>query len=210
MTLPRLMDMGLERLSNAISDMGNLAQDSVMRAIQAYAKGEQITQQALDRARQLSTLSNEVEELAVELLARYQPVASDLRYIKSCLEIAYGFSRFGRYAYDIAQVLEIFGDVSLCDRTPVEELSGRVTQMIQTSVQSFRTKDTKLARSLRHEDDLVDKMYLDYMKQITGDKTISVKCALASTLVMRYLERIADHACYIGDSVVYIVTASKI
>jgi len=210
MTLPRLMDMGLERLSNAISDMGNLAQESVMRAIQAYAKGEQITQQALDRARQLSTLSNEVEELAVELLARYQPVASDLRYIKSCLEIAYGFSRFGRYAYDIAQVLEIFGDVSLCDRTPVEELSGRVTQMIQTSVQSFRTKDTKLARSLRHEDDLVDKMYLDYMKQITGDKTISVKCALASTLVMRYLERIADHACYIGDSVVYIVTASKI
>ena len=210
MTLPRLMDMGLERLSNAISDMGNLAQDSVMRAIQAYAKGEKITQQALDRAHQLSMLSNEVEELAVELLARYQPVASDLRYIKSCLEIAYGFSRFGRYAYDIAQVLEIFGDVSRCDRTHVEELSVRVTQMIQTSVQSFRTKDTKLARSLRHEDDLVDKMYLDYMKQITGDKTISVKCALASTLVMRYLERIADHACYIGDSVVYIVTASKI
>lgn len=159
---------------------------------------------------QLSTLSNEVEELAVELLARYQPVASDLRYIKSCFEIAYGFSRFGRYAYDIAQVLEIFGDVSGCDRTPVEELSGRVTQMIQTSVHSFRTKDTKLARSLRHEDDLVDKMYLDYMKQITRDKTISVKCALASTLVMRYLERIADHACYIGDSVVYIVTASKV
>jgi phosphate transport system protein len=204
------MDMGLERLSNAISDMGNLAQDSVMRAIQAYAKGEQITQQALDRAHQLSALSNEVEELAVELLARYQPVASDLRYIKSCLEIAYGFSRFGRYAYDIAQVLEIFGDVSRCDRTAIEELSGRVTQMIQTSIQSFRTKDTRLARSLRHEDDLVDQMYLDCMKQIIGDKTISVKCALATTLVMRYLERIADHACYIGDSVVYIVTASKI
>ncbi len=204
------MDMGLERLSNAISDMGNLAQDSVMKAIQAYAKGEQITEQALDRARQLSTLANEVEELAVELLARYQPVASDLRYIKSCLEIAYGFSRFGRYAYDIAQVLEIFGDVSRCDRIAVEELSGRVTLMIQTSVQSFRTKDTKLARSLRHEDDQVDKMYLDYMKRITRDKTISVKCALASTLVMRYLERIADHACYIGDSVIYIVTASKI
>jgi phosphate transport system protein len=204
------MDMGLERLSNAISDMGNLAQDSVMKAIQAYAKGEQITKQALDRANQLSMLATEVEELAVELLARYQPVATDLRYIKSCLEIAYGFSRFGRYAYDIAQVLEIFGDVSQCDRTPVEELSGRVTQMIQTSLQSFRTKDTKLARALRHEDDMVDKMYLDYMKKITRDKTIPVKCALASTLVLRYLERIADHACYIGDSVIYIVTASKI
>jgi phosphate transport system protein len=204
------MDMGLERLSNAIGDMGNLAQDSVMRAIQAYAKGEKITSQALDRAHQLSALASEVEELAVELLARYQPVASDLRYIKSCLEIAYGFSRFGRYAYDIAQVLEIFGDVSRCDRTPVEALSGQVSEMIHTSLQSFRTKDTKLARALRHEDDMVDKLYLDYMKKITKDKTISVKCALASTLVMRYLERIADHACYIGDSVIYIVTASKI
>jgi phosphate transport system protein len=57
---------------------------------------------------------------------------------------------------------------------------------------------------------MVDKMYLDYMKKITKDRTVSVKCALASTLVLRYLERIADHACYIGDSVIYIVTASKI
>ena len=98
----------MERLSNAIGDMANLAQESVMKAIQAYAKGERITKEALNRAQQLSMLAAEVEELGVELLARYQPVATDLRFIKSCLEIAYGFSRFGRYAYDIAQVLEIF------------------------------------------------------------------------------------------------------
>jgi len=203
------MDMGLERLSNAISDMGNLAQDSVMRAIQAYAKGQRITQAALDRAHQLSMLADEVEELAVELLARYQPVATDLRFIKSCLEITYGFSRFGRYAFDIAQVLEIYGDLSQCDKSVVEELSAKVTQMIQTSIQSFRTRDTKLARSLRHEDDQVDKTYLDYMKQLSQGKPIALKCALASALVLRYLERIADHACYIGDSVIYIVTGSK-
>ncbi len=104
------MDMGLDRLSNAIGDMGNLAQDSVMKAIQAYAKGERITQEAMTRAHQLSAVANEVEEIAMELLVRYQPVATDLRFIKSCLEIAYGFQRFGRYALDIAQVLEIFGD----------------------------------------------------------------------------------------------------
>jgi phosphate transport system protein len=203
------MDMGLERLSNAISDMGNLAQDSVMRAIQAYAKGQRITQAALDRAHQLSMLADEVEELAIELLARYQPVATDLRFIKSCLEITYGFSRFGRYAFDIAQVLEIYGDLSQCDKSVVEELSAKVTQMIQTSIQSFRTRDTKLARSLRHDDDQVDKTYLDHMKQLSQGKPIALKCALASALVLRYLERIADHACYIGDSVIYIVTGSK-
>src|SRR3989304_1822363 len=151
------MDMGLDRLQNAIVDMANLAQESVMKAIQAYAKGEKITQEALKRANELSILATEVEELAVELLARYQPVATDLRFIKSCLEIAHGFSRFGRYAYDIAQVLEIFGGLSECDKSIVQDLSEKVTQMIKTSILSFKTKDTKMARSLRQEDDQVDK-----------------------------------------------------
>ena len=203
------MDMGLERLSSAIGDMGNLAQDSVMKAIQAYARGERITQEAVTRAHQLSTVANEVEEIAMELLVRYQPVATDLRFIKSSLEIAYGFQRFGRYALDIAQVLEIFGDLSQCDKTGVEEMSNKVAHMINTSIQSFKSRDTKMARSLRHEDDQVDKMYLDQIRRISKAND-QVKCALASTLVMRYLERIADHTCYIGDSVIYIVTGSKI
>jgi phosphate transport system protein len=204
------MDMGLNRLQNAVVDMANLAQQSVMKAIQAYARGERITQEALNRAKELSMLATEVEELAVELLARYQPVATDLRFIKSCLEIAYGFSRFGRYAYDIAQVLEIYGDLTECDKSIVEDLSVKVTSMIQTSIQSFRDRDEKLARSLRQEDDQVDKVYMDFNRQLAKGKRISTRCALASALVLRYLERIADHACYIGDSVVYITTAAKL
>jgi len=208
--LPRLMDMGLSRLQSAVVDMATLAQESVLKAIQAYAKGEEITEEALKRAKELSTLASEVEELAVELLARYQPVATDLRFIKSCLEIAYGFSRFGRYAYDIAQVLQIYGDLSECDKTVVQDLSVKVTKMIQTSIESFKNRDTKLARSLRQEDDQVDKVYLDYNRQLSAGTTIPIKCALASALVLRYLERIADHACYIGDSVIYITTATKV
>lgn len=203
------MDMGEERLSNAIVDMANLAQDSVVKAIEAYEKGQRATDAARNRAAQLSQLSAEVEELGVDLLARYQPVATDLRFIKSCLEIAYGFSRFGRYAYDISQVLEIYGDLSACDKSIIHELSEKVTSMIERSIQSFKTRDTELARSLRKDDDEVDKVYFKYSAALANDKTVTVRCALASTLVLRYLERIADHACYIGDSVVYIVTGSK-
>ena len=204
------MDMGEERLSNAIVDMANLAQDSVVKAIEAYEKGQRARDAARDRAVQLSQLSAEVEELGVDLLARYQPVATDLRFIKSCLEIAYGFSRFGRYAYDISLVLETYGDLSTCDKSVVHELSERVTSMIERSIQSFKSRDTELARPLRKDDDEVDKTYFKYTAALAKDKTITVRCALASTLVLRYLERIADHACYIGDSVVYIVTGSKV
>ena len=207
--MPRLMDMGEERLSNAIADMANLAQDSVVKAIEAYEKGQRATDAAHKRAAQLLQLSAEVEELAVELLARYQPVATDLRFIKSCLEIAYGFSRFGRYAYDISLVLETYGDLSACDKSVIHELSESVTGMIERSIRSFKSRDIELARSLRKDDDEVDKVYFKYAAALADDKTVTVRCALASTLVLRYLERIADHACYIGDSVVYIVTGSK-
>ena len=203
------MDMALERLSNAIVDMAQLAQDSVTKAIQAYEKGDRVRDEAFKRASKLSQLGSEVEELGVDLLARYQPVATDLRFIKSCLEIAYGFSRFGRYAYDISQVLETYGDLSGCDKTVIHELSVKVTEMIARSIQSFKTRDVDLAKSLRKEDDEVDKIYLRYASELAKDKNVTVRCALASTLVLRYLERIADHACYIGDSVVYIVTATK-
>ena len=207
--MPRLMDMGEERLSSAIVDMANLAQDSVVKAIEAYEKGQRATDAARKRAAQLVQLSAEVEELGVDLLARYQPVATDLRFIKSCLEIAYGFSRFGRYAYDISLVLETYGDLATCDKTVIHELSEKVTGMIERSIQSFKTRDTELARSLRKDDDEVDEVYFKYTAAMATDKTVTVRCALASTLVLRYLERIADHACYIGDSVVYIVTGSK-
>jgi phosphate transport system protein len=203
------MDMGEERLQTAIVDMAYLAKDSVVKAIEAYEKGQHVTEAARSRAHELSRLSAEVEELGIDLLARYQPVATDLRLIKSCLEIAYGFSRFGRYAYDIAQVLEMYGDLSGCDKTVIHNLSEKVTQMVERSIQSFKTRDTELARSLRREDDEVDKTYLKYATALANDETMTVRCALASTLVLRYLERIADHACYIGDSVIYIVTASK-
>src|SRR5208337_2658454 len=133
--MPRLMDMGEERLSNAIVDMSNLAQDSVVKALEAYEKGQKATDAARKRAAQLAQLSAEVEELGVDLLARYQPVATDLRFIKSCLEIAYGFFRFGKYAFDISFVLKTHGEFARCEKTVIHELSEKVTSMIERSIQ---------------------------------------------------------------------------
>ncbi len=71
-------------------------------------------------AEKLRRLQEEVADLAIELIARYQLVASDLRFIRSCMEISYGFSRFGRYSYDVLDVLETVGfTYSECDITAV-------------------------------------------------------------------------------------------
>ena len=67
--------------------------------------------------------------MAIELIARYQPVAGDLIFIRSCMEIAYGFSRFGRYSYDIVDV-ETMGYIFDCDKVAVLEMAKKVREMI--------------------------------------------------------------------------------
>src|SRR5246127_2733909 len=122
--MPRLMDIGLEKLRNMVLDMAELSQNTVSTAIDAYVQGRDLRDRIFGWSEELRMLQDEVSELAVEIIARYQPVASDLRFIKSCMEVSYGFSRFGRYAHDISDVVGIFGDLSKCDKTQIE-LAGK-------------------------------------------------------------------------------------
>ena len=200
----------MERLKNMILDMAEHSQQTVSTAIDAYINGKDLTKQIFKSSEELRMHQEEASNLAVELIARYQPVASDLRFIKSCLEISYDFSRFGRYAYDISQVLTLFGDLSSCDKAPVEKAGGEAKEMIKLSIKAFAERDITLAKKIKQMDDVVDKTYLDFVQKAakTQEET-DLKCILAGTLILRYLERIADHATYVADSVVYIVSGER-
>jgi phosphate transport system protein len=200
------MDVGLEKLKNLVMDMASLSEESVTRAMELYVEGKKPSGDVFDQSEKLRILQEEVSELSVELIARYQPVASDLRFIKSCMEIAYGFSRFGRYAYDITEVLMMFGDISKCDKTDVETAGRQAKSMIRTSITAFAERDANLARKLSQMDDVVDEIYRTYIRKVTKDPKMDVRCSVSATLILRYLERIADHAKNIGDSVLYILT----
>jgi phosphate transport system protein len=89
--MSRLFDYGLGSLSNLIMKMSDLSMRSVDTAIELYKKGDEDESQLFEWSKELSVLQDEVTELAVELIYRYQPVATDLRFIRSCMEISYGF-----------------------------------------------------------------------------------------------------------------------
>jgi phosphate transport system protein len=187
----------------------------VTTAIESYEKGTSTKKVIFEWSEQLRVLQDEVGDLAIELIARYQPVATDLRFIRSCMEIAYGFSRFGRYAYDIVDVLETMGSIANCDKSAVLEMSATVREMIHISVQALHSKDKNAAEKLYQMDDTVDALYRKYLREAitpyeTTDKRSSdPRCYISALLILRYLERISDHACYIGDSVHYIVTGTS-
>lgn len=203
------MDMGLDKLRSMVLDMAALSENTVSTAIDAYVQGRDLRDRIYGWSEELRMLQDEVGELAVELIARYQPVASDLRFIKSCMEVAYGFSRLGRYAHDISDVLGIFGDLSACDKTSVQDAGNQAKEMIRFSIKAFSERDAGLANKLRQMDDLVDRAYLDFVSKAAHGENSDLKCTVAGTLILRYLERIADHATYVGDSVLYIISGER-
>jgi phosphate transport system protein len=192
-------------------DMAKLSESCVFNAIESYKSGTPIKNQIFEWSEKLRVLQEEVADLAIELIARYQPVATDLRFIRSSMEIAYGFSRYGRYSYDIADLLEIIGSVTDCDKSAVLEVEDTVRQMILLSVSLLTSRNKDAVQKLYQMDDTVDALYRKYLRETVSlqpdaEKNIQPRCYVSALLILRYLERIADHACYIGDSVYYITT----
>ena len=210
--MTRLLDLGIDRIRNIVLDMAKLSEQSVFTSIDSYDKGTNVKKQIFEWSEKLRVLQDETADLAIELIARYQPVATDLRFIRSCMEIAYGFSRFGRYAYDIVEVLETIGHINDCDKTAVLGMASTVREMILLSMEALQLLDKDASAKLYEMDDTVDALYRKYLREVItpqndqDKKDMNPRCYISALLILRYLERISDHACYISDSVHYIIT----
>jgi phosphate transport system protein len=209
--MKRLIDSGLEQLASMLFRMGELAQKTVSLSIINYLEGTHDYKEVKELSATLSSMADPVEDIAFEIIARFQPVASDLRIIKSYMKICYDFRRYGRYAFDISQIYERLGGMDDCDlsfRKISKEMSEETLNMVATSIQALRNHDAELAKTLSAMEKHVDKLYCDYLDKLIAT-TSTTSCTISSLLVVRYLERIADHAIYIGESIVYLATGEK-
>ena len=210
--MKRLIDPGLEQLASMLFRMGELAQKTVSLSIINYLEGTHDYKQVKEFSATLSSMADPVEDIAFEIIARFQPVASDLRIIKSYMKICYDFRRYGRYALDIAQIYDRLGGMDECDlsfRKISKEMGLETMKMVTTSIQALRNHDAELAKTMSKMEEHVDKLYCDYLDKLIAT-TSTTECTISSLLVVRYLERIADHATYIGESIVYLATGKKI
>ena len=202
--MTRLIDPSLQKLSFIMAEMGDMVIESVSLAIDSYLEGTNTKEKVLELSDAIRAKYYEVEDLTFDSLLKYQPVADDFRFIRSSTEISYAFSRFGRYAYDITLVRDLFGDVSECKNASLIESSKKVKSMIKEAVMSFAELDIRKAVKIRENERFIDKIYRDRMPKLIDSK--DTKCALAEALLLRYLERIGDHAVFMSDAINYIVT----
>jgi phosphate transport system protein len=191
--------------------MGDMAEKTIRIAIMGFMNGTDVGDETRELSETLLAMTVSVEDKAFELMIKYQPVASDLRIINSYMKIAYDFERYGRYALDITLTQRRFDASQKCaySRDLLEKMAEKAALMVHTSVDALKSNDGEMAKSLANIENEVDAIYSDYLDKLSKAPP-GTKCIISTALVVRYLERIADHATYVGESIYYIATGQKI
>ncbi|MCL2288437.1 MAG: phosphate signaling complex protein PhoU [Candidatus Bathyarchaeota archaeon] len=211
--MSRLIDKGLENQSVLLIRMGELTYQTLSISIKGYIESSIVQGQIREMSDRLMLMADKVEDRSFELITRFQPVASDLRAIKSYMKIGYDFARYGRYALDISYINDQISGLSECDieiKESVEKMCEKVLQMVKISIDALRKHDVDLAKTIVETEREVDAMYQSHLNKLLEEETGNSRSITSRVLMSRYLERIADHAVYVCESIVYIVTGEKI
>ncbi|RLG59512.1 hypothetical protein DRN87_05435, partial [Candidatus Geothermarchaeota archaeon] len=126
----RLIHKGLKDLSKMILEMSLYSYASFEKAVDAIRRGRDIRGDLIARSYQLMMKREEINSLAIELIARYQPLASDLRYLKAIMDVAYNLLRIGRYSADISiSVSDYLINNEKCNSSVINSLIEKVGEM---------------------------------------------------------------------------------
>lgn len=148
-----------------------------------------------------------VEEMCVNILLRERPFAKDLKEVTGVLKLVSDLERIGDHAEDIYEFSEILKPYNEQKIIEIEGLSIYVMKMINKAIHAYVTKDSDLAKEVINDDDYVDNKYMEIINKLASKENINqeyLPFAIYTTLVVKYLERIADHSVNIAEWVVYI------
>ena len=201
--MSRPLDTGLKRIETLLIKMGKLAEGSITLALNGFIDREDVYVQTKAWSNTLLILSEEVEDWAIELIALHQPIAKDLRSLKAYIKIAYDMERFGRYALDISDIIHRLG---VCEPFDNGELflnimGQKVKEIVHMAVELTESRNQSLIWHLSEIEANIDALYLKNLKILSESKKADAKTVIAYLLTVRYLERIADHASYIAESI---------
>lgn len=196
---------GLKRKTLSLS---TLVEENLGRAVRAVAeKNDSLANEVIASDDSIDTREIEVEEECLKLLALYQPVAVDLRFIVAVLKMNSDFERIGDLSVNIAE-----RSLALKEKPPesfsnrIDSMAEKVLTMVKNSLDAMVNMDVSLAMKVCASDDEVDALYsemYDWVKKgiVADNDRLDDLMQLLS--ISRHLERIADHATNIAEDVIY-------
>ncbi len=200
----------LEKIKKMLLSLSALVEERVNLAIISVIKND--ADIALDIIRsdhEIDEKEVEIEEECLKVMALYQPVAIDLRFLVAVIKINNDLERIGDQAVNIAERVQIISRQDTCDFIyDYSIMAEKAQKMLHDSLDAFVSLDPKLAHQVIDLDDEVDQwenQAYDEIKQAMEDKRDCLSYLLNLFLVSRHLERLADHATNIAEEIIYLV-----
>ena len=205
----------LEQLKSDVVKMAKLSKEMLNESTDALKKSDiVIAEKVIQQRKDIRDFDYKIEDDALRLIALYQPVARDLRFIIATLKMNTYLTRIGIYSKDISKDIK---EISLNKEFPrlnsVCVMADIVLEMLDDAIKAFETEDLKIIDTLWKRDDDVDHLFHTILREcisymVENPKTISYYPHYM--LIARYLERCGDHICKISEKIHYMVTGERI
>ena len=207
-------DQDLETLRQDLVRMGEIVQVSIKDAVDALAKRDKdLARRVMEGDDVIDRMQVEIEDRCISLIARQQPVATDLRILGTGLKITTDLERIGDHAFDIAKIVLLIGDEPLIKPlVDIPRMAEISQQMLKDSLQAYLKLDIGLAEKVCNDDDMVDQLYHQVFRELLTymlADPAKINQATQLIFVARYLERIADHSTNVAEWVIYLVTGER-
>ena len=201
----------LDKITDQLVEMTHLAGSAVSRATTALLDADvHLAESVIAADEQLDQIRETLDALSIDLLARQQPVATDLRAVVTALRMSSDLERVGDYAVHIAKVAKRRYPASVVPvelRATILEMGQAATRIAVKAGTVIATRDLTLAAQLLADDDTIDDLHKQLFEELLGGEfTHGVGAAVDLALVGRYYERLADHAVSVSHAVTYLVT----
>ncbi|MEX0670234.1 MAG: phosphate signaling complex protein PhoU [Pirellulales bacterium] len=200
----------LENLRERILRLGTLVEEAISKSITALINRDvHLAQRVMSNDEEIDSMEVEVEEECLKILALYQPVAADLRFVVAALKINNDLERMGDLARNIAKRVTQLEGGNPYDLPPeIRTMATQAQEMVRQCLDAVVKGDPALARQVREEDDIVDearqRIQRRVLQGIKNDPE-NVENLLRINSVSKHIERIADMATNIAEDVVYMV-----
>jgi phosphate transport system protein len=200
----------LEQLKMILLQMATLAEKALEKAIRALTERiDQLAEEVIKEDRAIDLLEVEVDRHALRLLALDQPLARELRFIVGSLRIAVELERIGDQAVNIAQWAMLLNKRPPLPRNNAfEELADAALEMLRTVISAFVNQDAESATHVCQMDDIADRLNYLILKDTLDNMAVelpTVEGSVQTIIAARCLERAADQATNIAESVIFMV-----
>ncbi len=201
----------LREVQERLVEIASLVEVSIENATRAFNESNvALADTVIADDDKIDDLTVSLDELAINILARQQPVARDLRIVVSALRISASLERMGDMSEHIAQLARYRFPEKVVPKTLRSTFAemGRLDVAVAKKLTLLlKTEDVRLAEEIRNDDDRIDELHLSVFEKVLSESWKGgAEDTVDSTLASRYHERFADHAVSIAKKVQYLAT----